>query len=168
MLKVTDPTNWIPAEAERADEPKPKLCKECGVSLAGGRKDRVFCGVECANEHQRKVWRENNPKSPLAAMQNNTVAEVNEMKVAIDLLQHGCRVYRAAFQGMPCDMLIELLGDDQGGRAGWRTLRVEVTTGSRSTSGALHHPKREAWNYDVLAVVLGSGEIVYKPELWRA
>lgn len=164
MLKVTDPTNWIPAESEQAEQPKTKLCKQCGRAMAVGRKDRVFCGVECANEHQRKVWRENNPKSPLAAMQNNTVAEVNEMKVAIDLLQRGYEVYRAAFQGMPCDMLVCGPTLEKGDLA----LRIEVTTGSRSTSGALHHPKRDTLNYDVLAVVLGSGEIVYKPELWRA
>lgn len=155
-----------PADWQAPGLPPPaKFCKYCKMPLVGGRKDRVYCDTACANEDQRRKWREKNPKSPLGELQNNTVAEVNEMRVAIDLLAKGCRVYRAAFQGMPCDMLIELLGDDQGGKHGWRTLRVEVTTGNRSTSGAITHPKRDAAQHDVLAVVLGDGTIVYKPEL---
>lgn len=150
-----------PADWQAPGLPPPvKTCKFCTKRLVGGRKDRVYCDTACANEDQRRKWREKNPKSPLGELQNNTVAEVNEMRVAIDLLSRGYEVYRAAFQGMPCDMYI------CGAKVQpYDHYRVEVTSGNRSTSGAVTHPKREAVNYDVLAVVLGDGTIVYKPEL---
>lgn len=141
--------------------PSVKTCKFCAKRLVGGRKDRVYCDTACANEDQRRKWREKNPKSPLGELQNNTVAEVNEMRVAIDLLSRGYEVYRAAFQGMPCDILVCGPALEKGDLA----LRVEVTSGNRSTSGAVTHPKRDAALFDVLAVVLGDGTIVYKPEL---
>lgn len=112
------------------------------------------------------AWHMQNPKSALSQFATGTIAEVNTMRVCIDLLTRGCHVFRAAFPAMPCDILIEYLGDDHGGRQGWRVLRVKVTSGSRTTKGTLVHPVKDARRaeFDVLAVVTASG-IFYEPEL---
>lgn len=163
-MKTNDPASWSAAETSAV--PASKMygqCKQCKALLIGGRKDRKFCNAECAGEFQRLAWRQKNPKSPLAALQNNTKAEANIMKVCIDLLQRGYEVYKAAFQGMPCDLVVIYRQETSfGSMVQYR--RIEVTSGNRSTSGTLSHPKREAAQYDVLAVVVGD-EIFYKPEL---
>lgn len=134
-------------------------CAEChGPLPANAKSNRKFCTLACSKAHTKRLWREKNPKSPAADLATRTVAEVNEMRVAIDLLQHGFQVYRAAFQGMPCDLYI-MKERDIG-------QRVEVTTGNFSPNGSLAHPVRDPANYDVLAVVVGE-RIIYKPQLWR-
>lgn len=82
------------------------------------------------------------------------------MLVAIDLLKRGFEVYRAAFQGMPCDMLARRTEWDHN-----QVWRFEVTTGNRTAAGTVVHPERNTAVFDVLAVVLGDGGIVYKPEI---
>lgn len=139
-------------------------CKECFADLPiDAKSNRKFCDKHCASEYAKKEWRERNPKSPLTQLATNTVAEANEMKVAIDLLVKGWQVYRAAFPGMLCDMLIYSPNavryeEDSGMR------RVEVTSGNYAANGTLSHPIRTPANYDVLAIVTPS-KIVYKPEL---
>lgn len=144
-----------------------EVCKDCGDPLIGGRKGRKFCHKDCAANYQKKQWRLLNPKSPLGQLATGTVAEVNEMRVAIDLLSRGYEVYRAAFQGMPCDLLI--CGKNTWVYPGNEPQRVEVTTGTFTSKGTLAHPTRDETKYDVLAVVAteanGDTKIVYKPEL---
>lgn len=154
-MVINKPADWVPPTMGAM-----KRCKFCSRELIGGRKDRKFCDARCAAEYQKKAWRESNPKSATATLQNNTIAEVNEMRVAIDLLRRGFAVYRAAFQGMPCDMVVSPEGNTIFGKV----LRVEVTTGNRTPKGTIVHPDRDASKYDVLAVVIGD-EIFYKPEL---
>lgn len=152
----TEGSNWTPRV------PSTRICKYCSEPLKGGRKDRVFCDKYCAANYQKEQWRLHNPKSASTALTTNTIAEVNEMKVAIDLLAKGYAVYRAAFQGMPCDMLVR-------GIPAWGldfTVRIEVTTGNRTASGTVVHPKRDETHFDVLAIVVGD-EIFYKPELTK-
>lgn len=137
-------------------------CLWCKNELpVDAKSNRKFCTINCAREYAKKEWRERNPKSPLGEMAKGTIAEANEMRVAIDLLKRGCEVYRAAFQGMPCDMLVLKPETGLG-----PIYRVEVTTGNYAPNGKLSHPTRDNANYDVLAVVVGD-KIVYKPELWR-
>ena len=139
-----------------------ELCKQCGHPLEGGRSNRKFCNKICAGEYAKRQWRERNPASPLGKLATGTIAEVNEMRVAIDLLSRGYEVYRAAFQGMPCDMYIMKGSKDIG-------QRIEVTTGNFTSNATLSHPTRDPSKYDVLAVVAttadGRATIVYKPEL---
>lgn len=135
-------------------------CTQCGTTFEQLRSNQKFCGKACASEFQKQKWRLQNPKSPLGIVATGTTAEINEMRVTIDLLQRGFEVYRAAFQGMPCDMLIRKME--------WpatQSIRVEVTTGNRTAAGTVVHPDRDAATFDVLAVVLGDGNIVYKPEI---
>lgn len=140
-------------------------CKDCGATLTGGRKDRCFCDKDCASSYQKKQWRALNPKSPLGQLATGTVAEVNEMRVAIDLLSRGYEVYRAAFQGMPCDLMVRQSGAENTEDF----YRIEVTTGTFTPKGTLAHPARDTTKFDVLAVVAteasGATKIVYKPEL---
>ena len=131
-------------------------CKECGEPLVGGRSDRKFCDKFCASNYNKRLWRERNPKSPLGALDNGTIAEANVMKVCIDLLERGYQVYRAAFPAMECD-LIARTGQSE-------IARIEVTTGNLTPRGTLVHPKRDAAKFDVMAVVVGD-DIYYKPEL---
>lgn len=147
-------TPWAMPMPPRSD----RHCKYCLDPLKGGRKDRVFCDKYCAANYQKEQWRLHNPKSASTTLTTNTIAEVNEMRVAIDLLAKGFAVYRAAFQGMPCDMVV--MKDV----AATGHLRIEVTTGNRTASGTVVHPKRDESLYDVLAIVVGD-EIFYKPEL---
>lgn len=133
-------------------------CDWCSKPLPDDAKsNRRFCNRHCASDYAKKQWREKNPKSPMGRLATGTVAEVNEMRVAIDLLRRGCNVYRAAFQGMPSDMLVY--------PKGWLTpLRIEVTSGNFTTKGKLAHPNRDGAQFDVLAVVVGD-DIHYIPEL---
>lgn len=143
------------------------VCKCCAKELpANSKSNRRFCDTECARQFAKALWREKNPKSELGILATNTRAEVNEMRVAIDLLAKGFEVYRAAFQGMPCDMLVVPPGHQYFQLPGEakRPRRVEVTTGNYSPNGEVAHPKRNTANFDVLAVVL-SDRIIYKPEL---
>ena len=138
-------------------------CKYCDKPFpADAKSNRRFCNKVCAGAFAKESWRQQNPKSVLGTIATGTKAEVNEMRVAIDLLEKGYEVYRAAFQGMPCDFLIR----GPSGVPGYtlrvnEAIRVEVTTGNKSPNGTVAHPKRDAATYDMLAVVVGS-EIVYK------
>jgi hypothetical protein len=135
-------------------------CSYCDLPLpANAKSNRKFCNKVCARNYVQRQWRERNPKSAAGELAKGTVAEANEMRVAIDLLHRGFEVYRAAFQGMPCDMLIKTPHPHS-------MYRVEVTTGNYSPNGALAHPVRDPTKYDVLAVVVGE-RIIYKPQLWR-
>ena len=130
-------------------------CKRCDKALPEHSKsNRKFCGKVCASEFAKEQWRQQNPKSALGQVATGTKAEVNEMRVAIDLLEKGYEVYRAAFQGMPCDLICRP-------NATWNWQRVEVTTGNKSPNGSVAHPKRDPETYDMLAVVVGN-EIIYK------
>lgn len=134
-----------------------KFCKYCNEKLVGGRKDRVFCDKDCAALYQKQAWHRMNPKTAAAQLANNTVAEMNEMRVTLDLLSRGYEVYRAAVAGMQCDLYV-LHGQHDVGK------RVEVTSGNLTPSGTLQHPHRDEAKFDVLAVVVGD-TIHYKPEL---
>ena len=128
-------------------------CKYCDKPFpADAKSNRRFCNKVCASAFAKESWRQQNPKSALGTIATGTKAEVNEMRVAIDLLEKGYEVYRAAFQGMPCDLIARQFGVYQ---------RVEVTTGNKSPNGTVAHPKRDAATYDMLAVVVGN-EIIYK------
>jgi len=136
-------------------------CAWCDTLLPAVRRSSMrFCDKHCAAAHQQQKWRTRNPKSALGALLAGGVAEVNEMRVAIDLLQRGFEVYRAAFQGMPCDMLVRRTEWDHN-----QVWRVEVTTGNRTVAGSIVHPDRSKAQFDVLAVVLADGEIMYKPDI---
>lgn len=138
------------------------ICAECKGAFNPSRKDQKFCSLACARECIRKAWQAANPKTSLVTLKNNTVAEINEMRVAIDLLGRGFEVYRAAVAGMPCDMLA--CGKNTWLYPGNEPRRIEVTTGNRTPSGALQHPRRDDSQYDILAIVVGE-DIFYQPEL---
>ena len=141
-------------------------CKYCDKPFpADAKSNRRFCNKVCAGAFAKELWRQQNPKSALGTIATGTKAEINEMRVAIDLLEKGYEVYRAAFQGMPCDLLVRMGRETYGADAEplflTTILRVEVTTGNKSPNGTVAHPKRDAAAYDMLAVVVGS-EIIYK------
>ena len=130
-------------------------CKYCDKPFpADAKSNRRFCNKVCAGAFAKELWRQQNPKSALGTIATGTKAEVNEMRVAIDFLEQGYEVYRAAFQGMPCDLLVR-------SNANYKWQRVEVTTGNKSPNGSVAHPKRDEATYDILAVVVGN-EIIYK------
>lgn len=134
-------------------------CRFCSNPLPEKRRpNRVYCNEECARQAMKLAWHMQNPKSALSQFATGTIAEVNTMRVCINLLERGYSVYRAAFPAMPFDIMAGPAFDH------WQ--RVKVTSGSRTTKGTLVHPVKDARRseFDVLAVVTGDG-IFYEPEL---
>ena len=79
---------------------------------------------------------------------------VSEMRVTIDLTERGYEVFKSINPSCSCDIAILKNGS---------LLRVEVTTGRFKPNGGLLYPNHAKDNFDILAIVLPSGEINYIP-----
>lgn len=92
-----------------------------------------------------KRYRKNNvyPTVP-----SGTVGAIHELMVACDLLRRGCKVYRSLTPN----------GTDLAVVSEGFLYTVEVTTGSRSTTGRLIYPKHDPETYDVIGVVVKEEE----------
>ena len=91
-------------------------------------------------------------------LQSSTIGARHELLVCADLMHRGFAVFRGVSPDCPCDLVVLQNG---------RVRRVEVTTGSRLATGEIHHPKRAAGRWDVLAVVVsGESTVTYMPP-WK-
>lgn len=79
---------------------------------------------------------------------------IAENIVCNDLLMKGFDVYRSATAGGLCDLVVIC-------RETERVCRVEVKAGMVAPSGRLQYPSASRNRYDVLAVVILDGSIVY-------
>lgn len=121
----------------------------CGAGFLSPVPNAKQC-PDCRGQHKTKL-----PNEHGVSLSSGTVGALHELLVAADLLRRGYAVFRALSQSAPCDLAI-LLGP--------RLFRVEVTTGYRNASGYVSSPKRkhEREKWDVLAIVLHDGEILYE------
>ena len=110
--------------------------------------------MKCERAYQSAKYEKiNGPRLQIAPA---TVGAINEYLVGVDLLKRGLAVFRALSPASPGDLAV-LHGD--------KLLMVEVTTGTKSPSGALMYPPHKAQAFDIIAVVERSGAITYIPEL---
>lgn len=130
------------------------VCKQCGVGFLTSHKRRKFCTVKC-----QKEFFNNGMSSGMKALgvSTATVGAIQELTVAVDLLRRGLPVFRALSPSCPCDLAI-LDGD--------KLIRVEVATGTASLTSANNHIKMrtDRHKFDILAVVVHSGKIMYSTE----
>lgn len=97
---------------------------------------------------------------PNKVVTTHAAGAVAELSVVRDLLSRGINVYRAMHAHSACD-LIAMVGEGM-------AVRIEVRSGKRKADGKLAYsaPDSELGDrYDVLAVALPDGELIYKPEL---
>jgi hypothetical protein len=80
-----------------------------------------------------------------------------EMIACADLLERGFDVFRSISQAGCCDLIAA-------SRTTYKTARVEVRAGNRRANGNLSVSRPARVRYDVLAVVLPHGEVVYSPQ----
>lgn len=132
-------------------------CHNCEKEFSGKwiRTDRKFCTRNCSREHTRKKFIKLNPgldynRTPGA------IGSINQITIACDLLKRDYEVFTPLNLHSSCD-LIALKGN--------KLLRIEVTTGRKSTTGRHYYFPHRQDRYDVLALVFYDGEIIYSPDL---
>lgn len=131
-------------------------CLQCSGAMPERRvrRNAVYCGDACARTAYQARYKEDNParERPLST---GTAGALSELIVACDLMKRGFHVFRALSPSCECDLAILRDGSFR---------RVEVTTGYiYGPSGKVMVAPHKAERYDVLAIVLREGEIVYRP-----
>ena len=128
-------------------------CRECSQpvpSARGQKKQTRFCSDEC----RRKYWLKQKA-SGFRQAGSRTVAEIQKMLVAADLMKRGFKVYLALSPEF----------SDLAAQAGQRWLRVAVRTGYATGEGSAvpnHRPAQGT--FELLAIVTSLG-VYYQPPL---
>lgn len=131
-----------------------KLCSLCQDPIPPDRARfswAKFCSRKCAIRSEKSKA----PKSAYPGISCPTVGAIHELIVCADLLKRGFQVFRAVSPASDCDLAV---------LKQFRLIRVEVTTGYISKTGALQYPKHDDAKSDALAVVV-AGEIHYLPKV---
>lgn len=132
-------------------------CEVCGKSFQPRTATHVSCSLACRQEKSRRIWRQTNPeREDTAKLNSGKVGAMHEMLVCCDLLKKGYDVFRAVSQSSSCDMVVLKEG---------KVIRVEVTTGGFTATGKVTHPSKDFSRFDLLAIVLHTGEIRYSQEI---
>ncbi len=136
---------------------KPKICVICGKTIPWPRNETrnvKYCSKRCSQLNNQYIYHRSNPKNN-NKLCTGTTGAINEYRVIIDLMGRNYSVFRACSPSCPCDIVVFV---------DTKLLRVEVTTGHYTNGnrlkGAAHDPK----NFDLLAIVTSTGEIVYEPK----
>jgi hypothetical protein len=138
-------------------ERKSASCSACGAEIS---EERNRCGSAkwCSQECRSKARARRTSASYLAEtyLSTGAVGAIGELIVSADLLRYGYEVFRAVSQSCSTDLVALRNG---------RTMRVEVRTGRRTSTGISCGMK--AFRSDVLAVVIHGPmpAIVYDPPL---
>jgi hypothetical protein len=124
-------------------------CAHCNSRYYPATPRQKYCSRPCSNavRDARQYGGKRHPKLP-----SGTLGAMNEMVVCADLIRQGYHVFRAVSPSCPCDLLI---------LSGSKISRVEVTSGCRNYKGKIMFCPHNLDYYDVLAVVLPGGEIIY-------
>jgi len=131
------------------------ICKRCSQPIPLDRKRAVFCSKNCKNRHYSLQAPAS--QSLRGKVASGTVGAVQELRVSVDLLLRGYEVFRALSPSSSCDLAATKDG---------KFLKIEVTTGYISVSGKVLAPKKLDREFDVLAVVMHDGCIVYDPDIF--
>lgn len=135
----------LPFQAGRA-------CKRCRIDFMSTRRLQVFCKRQCRNEFYQIGL------SPelLDGVAPSTIGAISEMLVCADLLKRRYEVYRAISPACSSDLVIHKNG---------KLERVEVRTSRLGLNGEAKCAAPKAGRFDILAMVLRSGEITYQPPM---
>ncbi|MBU2613931.1 hypothetical protein KJ925_05770 [Patescibacteria group bacterium] len=128
------------------------LCLNCNKAISLEKinyRNIKYCSKECRKERARKQYVKVNKKNS-----SGTVGAINELKVAIDLFSKGYSVFRALSPNSIYDLIILKSNE---------LTRVEVTTGHKFVNGKISYPQKDNSKFDLLAVVIDDGEIIYNP-----
>jgi hypothetical protein len=129
-------------------------CVACGMIMKNILPHKKYCGKNCKYNFSTKKF--GLKKFKKSELNSTNVGAMHEMIVCVDLLKKGYNVFRSISPAASCDILI--LKDKH-------MLRIEVTTGNiLSLTGKIYHPKKDESKFDVLALVMHDGSIVYEPE----
>ena len=151
---------------ETTPTPVATVCEVCGGPIPEKRQRRKAktCKDSCRAEKQTSKYREINGE-PIN-LPPTSMAVLAKMAVGIDLMKKGLAVFQSLAPNNSCD----LLAIEPGPGTKWR---IEVTTGTLSTSGkVMHSVKPDVTEHDIIAVYLSrTNEIRYLPILnestWR-
>ena len=94
------------------------------------------------------------PRVPRGTLANGTLGAMRELVVCADLLSRGFDVFRAVSPSCSFDLVAHRSG---------RLYRVEVSTGFARPDGSISHSKRDTSRFDLLGLVLQSGDVAYQP-----
>ena len=145
-----------------------QICKLIGAKLRDGRSGfrptRVKVSSMAGTDLARHVGNRFDPVTgkwlnrygSATKMNAHFIGGASEMQVVADLLRQGIPVYRAVTFVSAADLVIDFDG---------RLLRVEVKSGRRNANGSVGHVAAPNNMFDVMAVALPDGEIVYRPSL---
>lgn len=126
---------------------------------AGGKRVRFNTGVG-TEEEAMEILRATIGRSRSVGMidtweaDRSSAGAASELIVCADLLWRGFEVFRSVEQHCSCDLLAM--------RAG-QILRVEVKTANNNRGHV--SIRRQAGQFDVLAIVIKGKQIIYRPEL---
>lgn len=130
-----------------------KKCLYCGEKLINVLPHRKFCNKKCNTSFRSKSL--GFEEFCQEKLQSHVIGAMNEMLVCADLIRKGYEVFKAICNNS-CDIAIlknKIL------------LRVEVTTGNIfKINGKIHIPVKNKEKFDILAIVLKDGKIIYQPE----
>lgn len=135
--------------------PPEKYCAYCKKDLGENTRRRIYCGSLCAGRAQ-SISYYGKRKDSYEGIPTGTTGAIHELNVCSDLLKKGYHVYRAVSPSAVCDLVI--LGE-------FKLLKIEVTTGHRTANCGIVHPKKDFSKFDILAIALHDGTIVYEPDL---
>jgi len=132
-----------------------KKCLICGCSLPEklrNYKKNKYCSKKCVKENAKNNYQKRNPVCGVDAI---VIGTINEYKTIIELLSKNFLVYKSC-GNYGCDLMA--FKDE-------KLFRIEVTTGHYSTSGKILRPTKDHQKFDILAIVMTDGKIIYEPEL---
>jgi hypothetical protein len=147
------------------------VCEVCGGPIPEKRQRRKAktCKDGCRAAKQMSKYREING-TPIN-LPPTSMAVLAKMAVGIDLMKKGLAVFQSLAPSGSCDLLV--LASEPVTPSVVPTWRVEVTTGTLSTSNkVMHSVKADPKLHDVIAIYLSrTGDIQYQPvgdqPLWK-
>jgi len=139
------------------------LCQRCNRPFVPAHRWDLYCSIWCRRRKDKPMPlpRRTVSRQPITigtgrGLSTGTVGAIGELMVASDLMQRGYHVFRALSPNAPCDIVAF--------RAAESPIKIEVKTGSRRPDGTLAYPNPQH-PFDVLAVALVGGEVVYQPPI---
>lgn len=134
---------------------KPKReCQSCKKDISTERSNKKFCGKECKKKFVNEKY---GIKFDKDVVNTSTRGAINELLICCDLMKRGYHVFRAVSPDTSCDIAIV---------KGNTLFRVEVTTGHiLSSGGKVFYPQKDSSKFDILAVCVSNGTIMYFPDI---
>lgn len=107
----------------------------------------------CSNDCRRKYALSNtNRNSHLPGISSGTVGAMSEMRIAVDLMEHGYAVFRALSPSCYCDLIATKDG---------KIYRTEARTGYISNTQKEWFPKSKRKDVDLHGVYYGNQDVVW-------